>query len=208
MWIKIPHIQYTTQYWIGHATWKICTPLWVLVSETSSASSKLDNSSRGDLSEETMIGPLRSTRGPLCVVTFLIVRSGKSVATKVKKTKSYLKKEFVFLLLSIKKESYQNLIDISKPWNMITVCVSILFSTNHNFSYPNKRMLLWTTGRFFGSSWLKTVVVHCEFWIQTLYDHLTFLTLDLQDWFVHFGITISDFWCLDRNILFLHNYFW
>lgn len=78
VWIKTPHIQYTTQYWIGHvttmngshifllmkyhATWKICTPLWVLVSETSSAYSKLDNSSRGDLSEETMIGPLRSTR--------------------------------------------------------------------------------------------------------------------------------------------------
>lgn len=62
-----------------------------------------------------------------------------TVAMK-EKSKSYLREEFVFFVLSVGKENLnQDQINFSRPQNMVIFGTSLSVSANHNFFYPNKR---------------------------------------------------------------------
>lgn len=70
------------------------------------------------------------------------------MATK-EKAKPGLRKEFLFIVLSVEKEKpNQDWKHFSRPRNMVIVCTSLLVLTNHDLSYHNKRTLLWTIELF------------------------------------------------------------
>lgn len=76
-------------------------------------------------------------------------------------------------------------VNCSRPWNMVTVWSSLPILTNHNLSYPNKRILLLMTG-FLRSLWVKKIVAYCNvFFFFYLFDLCSqqFLTFNLQYWF-------------------------